>query len=277
MSPSRDTKGKSDMKGAAPPKPVVVLSSKSQNIRGAKELGAKKLGTKTLVAKKIESSGFGGDSAMNNFDDVATTASPASGSDRKNSGAVEPELDQEAADRMIAEQLQREEESALYRLVVVLLYVVLSALIHNTVSLLRHRSRGRDFRTDTFASKSSLYRSPAESSSRYESENESMYSGRESAFAPNYNAHLCGTGYNASSYTSSSSTFDKEKYKNAKGIGSDMLNEADRAADPSEQIAAQSRIAHFSGSTAISSDAVRAVKFSLKSSNNNLKHDAWVQ
>ncbi len=74
----------------------------------------------------------------------------------------------------------------------------------------------------------------------------------------NYNASSYGSGGVSSSYTSSS-TFDKEKYKNAKGIGSDMLNEADRAADPSEQIEAQSRIAHFSGSTAISSDAVRAL------------------
>ncbi len=68
------------------------------------------------------------------------------------------------------------------------------------------------------------------------------------------------SNYNSSSYASRgyySTTFDKEKYKNAKGIGSDMLNDADWASDPSERMAAQSRIAEFSGSTAISSDAVR--------------------
>eukprot|EP01084_Bolivina_argentea_P223157 377613_1 len=72
--PSLDMKGKSDLKVVAP-KPVVVLSSNSQKPRGgAKKLGAKKLGTKTCGAKKIESSGFGGASAMNDFDNVDAAA-----------------------------------------------------------------------------------------------------------------------------------------------------------------------------------------------------------
>ncbi len=110
-------KGKSHMKGA-PPKPVVLLSSKSQKNGGAKKLGAKKLGTKTCGAKKIEASGFGGASAMNSFDDVAAASSAPSAEITGSGGPVESGLDQEAADRAIAEQLQREEESALYRLVI---------------------------------------------------------------------------------------------------------------------------------------------------------------
>ncbi len=88
---------------------------------------------------------------------------------------------------------------------------------------------------------------------------ENIYSRRQPASnysVPSYNA---GGGVSSSSYASSS-TFDKEKYKNAKGIGSDMLNEAELAADPSERLAAKSRISHFSGSTAISSDAVRVLQ-----------------
>ncbi len=111
-------KGKSDLKLVAP-KPVVVLSSNSQKPRGgAKKLGAKKLGTKTCGAKKIESTGFGGASAMNDFDNVATAAAlAASNAEKNNSGAVESGIDQEEADRLIAEKLQQEEDNkAMYRL-----------------------------------------------------------------------------------------------------------------------------------------------------------------
>ncbi len=134
-SPSLDVKGKSDLKLVAP-KPVVVLSSNSQKPRGgAKKLGAKKLGTKTCGAKKIESSGFGGASAMNDFDNVAAAAAlSASNAEKNNSGTVESGIDQIEADRIIAEKLQREEDNpAMYRLV--FLYIVI-ALIYNNISLL---------------------------------------------------------------------------------------------------------------------------------------------
>ncbi len=98
-----------------------------------------------------------------------------------------------------------------------------------------------------------------------------MYGGMPSAASSsndNFSSYVTRGG---SSSFNPSSTFDKQKYKNAKGIGSDMLNDADRASDPSERMAAQSRIAEFSGSTAISSDAVRALnsKFSFKYLNND--------
>ncbi len=94
---------------------------------------------------------------------------------------------------------------------------------------------------------------------------------QSAASSSNYNSPSYVTRGGSSSLNPSS-TFDKEKYKNAKGIGSDMLNDADRASDPSQRIAAQSRIAEFAGSTAISSDAVRPLNstFSFKYLNNNV-------
>jgi hypothetical protein len=45
------------------------------------------------------------------------------------------------------------------------------------------------------------------------------------------------------------------RYKNVKGLGSDMLNEADMANDPQERARRAQLSAQFSGSTAIGSDA----------------------
>eukprot|EP00953_Heterococcus_sp_UTEX-ZZ885_P041005 20943-Heterococcus_DN1.PRE.3 len=66
------------------------------------------------------------------------------------------------------------------------------------------------------------------------------------------------SSYNAapsSTYGGTTSTFDKDKYKNVKGLGSDMLNEADMANDPQERARRAQLSAQFSGSTAIGSDA----------------------
>ncbi|CAM9605391.1 unnamed protein product [Chrysoparadoxa australica] len=60
--------------------------------------------------------------------------------------------------------------------------------------------------------------------------------------------------FSYSSTSNGSTGWDKDKYKNAKGIGSDMLNEGERSRDPEEMARQQHKISGYQNASAISSD-----------------------
>ncbi|KAG5176537.1 hypothetical protein JKP88DRAFT_216336 [Tribonema minus] len=200
---------------------MVTLSSKSPpkpTLRKASG-ATKKLGARKLGAAKLSSGGGSEDLSLGGFEEAAAQAEAAKGS------------------------LQMPVASA-------------SKLSTGAASAAAGAPAG------------SLYRSPSESSSTQGTYGGSRYGGgsgagsRRSSADSTYSASAYATKPDAAAYGGSSAygasptpAFDKDKYKNAKGIGSDMLNEQALAMDPEERARRTEMASRFTGATAIGSDA----------------------
>lgn len=217
---------------ASPVAPVVTLSSsKSPPMR--RKAGPKKMGAKKLGAMKLGSGG--GVVKLSGFDDTvpakATASSVSTGDAAARADVVDSDLE-------LARKLQLEEDAAAA--------VPSSRLAAAATAALASQPSA--------PSSSKMSGSGTTGGSIYRSVNDSSSSG-----GGTYGSYRNGgsSSYAASSLSTfgsaASGSFDKEKYKNVKGIGSDMLFGA-RDDDPEEQARRIMKGQEFSNSSAISSD-----------------------
>lgn len=210
------------------PVPVVTLSSKSP-LPLTRKSGPKKMGARKLGAMKLSG---GGAVKLSGFKDAPAASLSVAGAGTDSKSAVE-----EDADLMLARKLQKEEDAAAVAAPSARLAAAATAAI-STPAL----SKAND--TSSASSGSSIYRSVNDSAGAYGYHN-----------GGNYGSASVGSGV-SSTYSyggGSSSTFDKEKYKNVKGIGSDMLF-GEQDDDPTEQTRRMLKAEEYGNSSAISSD-----------------------
>jgi ADP-ribosylation factor GTPase-activating protein 2/3 len=168
-----------------------------------------------LGAKKLGATKLGDAGAMKDMD--ATAAQSASIlTDTQGT----PQKRQEEADRLLALRLQSEEQASAGR-------------PNPSPSLYRTGSNGNGM----------MQPSP---SSRYGS------ASAQPSGAGRVLDYSAGTSYGGGHNASSS--FDANKFKNAKAIGSDMLHEMQLADDPNERARREMQVAAFDGATGIGSD-----------------------
>ncbi|CAM9749195.1 unnamed protein product [Phaeothamnion confervicola] len=244
-------------------KPVVVLPLRSspppKRPGGAKKIGAKKLGATKLGAVKAAggtggAAGAGETVEMAAFEDLPPPSTPP-GATAAGSGDV-----QEEADRRMAEQLQAQENNLAAGQPSSRLAAAYAATAAETAAPAARAglsSRNGSGAGATMGGSGSIYRSSNDGGGNsYDNRNGSgglgggglggsgRYGGSASA------GYSGGGGYSAAA----AGTFDKDKYKNRKGIGSDMLNGDEQDKDPFEQRARQMKVQQYSGAAAISSD-----------------------
>ncbi|CAB1110771.1 unnamed protein product [Ectocarpus sp. CCAP 1310/34] len=223
--------------------PVVrLISSKSPPPRIRKG-GAKKMGARKLGAMKIGSGGAA--VKLSGFED--TTTAPAAAAAAATPGAAGGGED---ADLALARKLQEEEDlAAAVAAPSSRLAAAASAALAPQPSKSKAAGAGE-------GGGGSIYRSANDSSSS------SSYGGGAGG-AYGYRNGTSGIGSSSSSYGNGGgyggggggggSSFDKGKYKNVKGIGSDMLFGA-KDDDPDEQARRAMKNQEYSQSAAISSD-----------------------
>lgn len=217
--------------GASPVAPVVTLSSsKSPPLR--RKAGPKKMGAKKLGAMKLGSGG--GAVKLSGFDDTvpakATTLSVGTGEAAAGADVVDSDLE-------LARKLQLEEDAAAAAPSSRLAAAATAALASQPPAPSSSKISGSG------TTGGSIYRSVNDSTSSGGGTYGSYRNGGSSSYAAS----------SLSTYSSASGSFDKEKYKNVKGIGSDMLFGA-RDDDPEEQARRIMKGQEFSNSSAISSD-----------------------
>ncbi len=224
---------------AAEAAPVVRLTSSRSPPPRVRKGGAKKMGARKLGAMKIGSGG--GAVKLSGFDDfhAATPAAPAG-------GAAGPRED---ADLALARKLQEEEDlAAAVAAPSSRLAAAASAALAPQPSSTKGKKEGTG---------GSIYRSTNDSSSGtggygYRNGATTTTTSSSSSFGGGGGGgYGNGGGYGGGG--GGSSTFDKDKYKNVKGIGSDMLFGA-RDDDPEEVARRAMKGQEFSQSAAISSD-----------------------
>ena len=231
-----------ETRAASPDLPALTLSSsKSPPLR--RKTGPRKLGAKKLGAMKLGSGGAV--VKLSGFDDAppaaATPVAVATGVD---------------ADLALARKLQDEEDAAAGMAAAPssrLAAAATAALATQPSAFSSNKKSGVGA-----AAGGSIYRSANDSSSS----GGGIYGGYKSGgsgnnsttgFMPAYSsAGSGGSGYGGG-YGGGAGSFDKDKYKNVKGIGSDMLFGA-RDDDPEEQSRRVMKGQEFSQSSAISSD-----------------------
>lgn len=216
---------------ASPVAPVVTLSSsKSPPLR--RKAGPKKMGAKKLGAMKLGSGG--GAVKLSGFDETvpakATASSVGTGEVAAGAGVVDSDFE-------FARKLQLEEDAAAAAPSSRLAAAATAALSSQSSAPSSSKMSGSG------TTGGSIYRSVNDSSSSGGGTYGSYRNGGSSSYAAS----------SLSTYSSTSESFDKEKYKNVKGIGSDMLFGA-RDDDPEEQARRVMKGQEFSNSSAISSD-----------------------
>ncbi|CAM9816765.1 unnamed protein product [Pylaiella littoralis] len=223
--------------------PVVRLSSSRSPPLRARKGGGKKLGAKKLGAMKIGS----GEGAvkLSGFAEAAPTpavATPAGG------GVAEPGQD---PDLLLARKLQEEEDLAVAAAPSSRLAAAASAALAPEPSKSKAGAAGGSiYRSTNDSTSSSSYSSSATAAGGGAG---NAYGYRNGASSSGSNGGGGGYGYGDSYGAGGSSSFDKDKYKNVKGIGSDMLFGA-RDDDPEEQARRAMKGQEYSHSAAISSD-----------------------
>lgn len=223
--------------GAAPV-PVVTLSSKSPPSR-TRKAGPKKAGARKLGAMKL---GGGGAVQLSGFSELPAESGPAAAADSEKKRA-----DDEAADLQLARKLQQEEDAAAAAAAP---SARLAAAAASALATPAPPAKTNGLSSSSGAG--SIYRSVNDSSGGYGYRgggSSSTGAGASGLGSSSYSSY----GSGGSGYGGGSSAFDKDKYKNAKGIGSDMLF-AGRDDDPAEQARRAMKVAEYSGSSAISSD-----------------------
>ncbi|CAM9622888.1 unnamed protein product [Ectocarpus sp. 12 AP-2014] len=221
--------------------PVVRLSSSKSPPPRVRKGGAKKMGARKLGAMKIGSGGAA--VKLSGFDDTTTAPAAAAAATPGAAGGGED------AALALARKLQEEEDlAAAVAAPSSRLAAAASAALAPQPSKSKAAGAGE-------GGGGSIYRSANDSSSS------SSYGGGAGG-AYGYRNGASGIGSSSSSYGNGGgygggggggSSFDKDKYKNVKGIGSDMLFGA-KDDDPDEQARRAMKNQEYSQSAAISSD-----------------------
>eukprot|EP00903_Cladosiphon_okamuranus_P009185 g8773.t1 len=218
--------------------PVVRLSSSRSPPPRVRKGGAKKMGARKLGAMKIGSGG--GAVKMSGFAEPAAAPAPALATGGANGAAASGE----DSDLMLARKLQEEEDlAAAVSAPSSRLAAAASAALAPEPSKAKATGGGSIYRSTNDSSSSSSGMSVA-----YGYRNGT--SGGGSSLSGGGGGYGNGGGYGGGG---GSSSFDKDKYKNVKGIGSDMLFGA-KDDDPEEQARRAMKVQEYSGSAAISSD-----------------------
>lgn len=244
---------KTDATTSAPPLPtvpVVTLSSKSPPTL-IRKTGPKKMGARKLGAMKL-----GGGGAVK-LSALADPAGPSMGN--LGGGSTGVTAGGEDADLKFARKLQEEEDAAAAAAPSSRLAAAATAAFATPES----SSSSTKGSLGTVGSSASIYRSANDSTGGYGYRNGGSSSsiggsggngsyGRIGASSMSSSYASAGSG-GGGGYGGSSGAFDKDKYKNVKGIGSDMLFGA-QDDDPAEQARRAMKVQEYSGSAAISSD-----------------------
>lgn len=222
---------------AAAQVPVVTLSSKSPPTR------TRKTGSKKMSARKLGAMKLGGGNAvqLSSMPDV-----PAEGPSVVGAGSETKAADRGASDPEIALKLQKEENMATpsSRLAA----AAASATLGTSSS-----SAKMNGSSDT-ASGGSIYRSVNDSTGGYGYRGGSTLGSTTVGSNAGLSSFSYGSGgSDGANGGGSGSSFDKDKYKNVKGIGSDMIFGV-QDDDPAEQAMRAMKAQEFHGSSAISSD-----------------------
>ncbi|CAM9507220.1 unnamed protein product [Ectocarpus sp. 6 AP-2014] len=225
--------------------PVVRLSSSKSPPPRVRKGGAKKMGARKLGAMKIGSGGAA--VKLSGFEDTTTAPAAAAAAAAATPGAAGGGED---ADLALARKLQEEEDLA------AAVAAPSSRLAAAASAALTPQPSNSKAAGASEGGGGSIYRSANDSSSS------SSYGGGAGG-AYGYRNGASGIGVGSSSSSSygnggaygggGGSSFDKDKYKNVKGIGSDMLFGA-KDDDPDEQARRAMKNQEYSQSAAISSD-----------------------
>lgn len=241
----------------SPPAPVVTLSSSRSPPVRARKGGPKRVGARKLGAMKLSSGG--GAVQLSGFSEPeATTGSSALSMNASTAGSGSESLSQTApkeADTSSPAAGVAVAPSAR-------LAAAATAALATQPSTGKKQASGSIYRSTNdssssggayggISSSSSMYRNGGTNSNRIDS-------GLGSRSASSYSSASVGNGNgNFNGYGGGSSggggSFDKKKYKDVKGIGSDMLFGA-RDDDPEEQARRVMKGQEYSQSAAISSD-----------------------
>ncbi|CAM9226208.1 unnamed protein product, partial [Hapterophycus canaliculatus] len=225
----------------APAAPVVRLSSSRSPPPRVRKGGSKKMGARKLGAMKIGSGG--GAVKLSGFADTTPVTTPALAAGGPAAAGVGERVD---ADLVLARKLQEEEDLA----------TAVAAPSSRLAAAASAALAPETSKNKAGGGGGSLYRSTNDSSSfsaASGSGTRGSYGGYQNG-ASSTSSGGGGSYGNGGGYGSgASASFDKDKYKNVKGIGSDMLFGANDD-DPEEQARRVMKGQEFSQSAAISSD-----------------------
>lgn len=217
--------------------PAVTLSSKSPpKATIGRKTGPKKMGARKLGAMKLGSGA--GAVKLSGFQDPQATPTPGG----RVAGAA-PAAGGVDADLKLARKLQEEEDARASG------SSLLAAATAEAFAMPPAPS-SKEGGLGATAGGGSVYRSLNDSASKGSSYGYGNGEGSRSVGASSGFSSISSYGGGGSS---SSASFDKEKYKNVKGIGSDMLFGA-QDDDPAEQHRRAMKTQEYSSSAAISSD-----------------------
>lgn len=239
---------------SSPPMPTVTLSSKSPPQAKIRKGGARKLGARKLGAMKLGSGS--GAVKLSGFKEIESTPAPAHATAAVGGGD---------ADLLLARKLQEEEDAAATSVVAPSSRIAAVA----TAALSTNSSFTKNQKNNA-AGGGSLYRS-SNDSSQYgggsatngyrnggSSTSSSGYRSSSASGSTRYDGGMSGPksgggGYGGSGGGAGGESFDKDKYKDVKGIGSDMLFGV-KEDDWEEQARRKIKNQEYSQSAAISSD-----------------------